>query len=248
MNRLNSRAGIVTIALLSILTASLAAVVAVDSGGGPATAASTTETHTITVSGEGTGMGVPDTLIASLTVHSRQGSAQAALDGVQVGMNRVKSTLTGKGVKASDLQTTDLELDPAYDDHSHVIGYDASESMSVRIFPLKHSGNVLSAVTGAAGNSVSFDGISLDISDKSKALNDARANAFKQAQEAAQTDATLAGEHLGKVMSIKESTEASTQPQPYAADGLAFATAKALPIQAGKQAVTVTLDVVWSLD
>lgn len=248
MSRLTSRAGIVTIALLSILTASLAVVVAVDSGGGPATASSPPGNHTITVSGDGTGMGVPDTLVANLTVHSRQSSAQAALDDVASGMHRVQSTLTGKGIDKHDLQTTDLELNPAYDNHSHVIGYDASESLSVRIHPLNHVGNILSSVASSAGNSVSFDGISLDISDKSKALDAARADAFKQAQEAAQTDATLAGEHLGKVVSIKESTETSTPPQPYAADGLAFGAAKALPISAGKQAVTVTLDVVWSLD
>lgn len=246
MSRLTSRAGIVTIALLSILTATLAVAVIVDSGGGPARATSTSGNHTITVSGDGTGYGVPDTVVASLTVHSRQASAQAALDSVDTNMSRVQSTLKAKGVSKDDMQTTDLELNQAYDNHSHVIGYDASESLSVRL-PLKRGGNLLAAVTGVAGNAVSFDGISLDISDKSTALDAARTNAFNQAKEAAQRDASLAGETLGQVVSIKESTETSTPPQPYATDGLAFAAAKAVPIQAGKQAVTVTLDIVWSL-
>lgn len=234
------------IALLSVLTASLAIAVIVDSGGGPATGSSPTSTHTISVSGDGIGYGVPDTLVANLTVHSRQSTAQAAIDSVATNMTRVQSTLRAKGVGKSELQTTDLELNPAYDDHSHVIGYDASESLSVRL-PLKRGGGLLSAVTSAAGNAVSFDGISLDVSDKSKALDAARTNAFEQAKEAAQTDARLAGETLGQVVSIKESTETSVPPQPYA-DGLAYATAaKALPIRAGKQSVTVTLDVVWSV-
>ncbi|HWC35850.1 MAG TPA: SIMPL domain-containing protein [Mycobacteriales bacterium] len=246
MNRLSSRAGIVAIALLSIITASLAVVVAVTSGGGPATATSPTANHTITVSGDGTGYGIPDTVVANLTVHSRQSSAQGAIDGVTADMTRVQSTLIGKGLRKSELQTTDLELNPAYDDHSHIIGYDASESLSVRM-PLKRGGNVLSSVTSAVGNAVSFDGISLDISDKSKALDAARTDAFTQAKEAAQTDAQLAGETLGQVVSIKESTQTSAPPRPYA-DGLAFSAAKAaLPISAGKQSVTVTLDVVWSL-
>lgn len=245
MNRLSTRATTIGIALLSIATASTAVVVVADSGGGPA-AASSSDTRTLAVSGDGTGYGVPDTLVASLTVHSRQSSAQAALGSVATTMGHVQETLRGKGLSKDDLQTTDLELNQAYDNHSHVIGYDASESLSVRI-PLKGSGHVLSSVTAVAGNAVSFDGISLDISDKSKTLDAARTNAFNQAKEAAEKDAALAGETLGQVVSIKESTETSAPPQPYAG-GLAFASAsKAVPISAGKQSVTVTLNIVWSL-
>ena len=247
MNRLTSRAGVITIALMSTVTASTAIVVIADSGGGPAVASSSSsDNKTISVSGEGTVQGVPDTLVANIGVHSHESSVQAALDDVATNMNKVKATLLSKGEKKSDLQTTDLELNPSYDNHGNITGYDASESLSVRI-PLKNAGALLPAVAGSAGNSVTFDGLSLDISDDSTLVNQARTKAFAQAKTAAEQDASLAGEHLGDVVSIKESQEMATSPQPFYANDFAAASKASVPISAGKQPVSVTLDVVWAL-
>lgn len=246
MNRLTSRAGVITIALMSTVTASTAIVVIADSGGGPAVASSSSDNKTISVSGEGTVQGVPDTLVANIAVHSHQSSVQAALDDVATNMNKVKATLLSKGEKKSDLQTTDLELNPSYDNHGNITGYDASESLSVRI-PLKNAGALLPAVAGSAGNSVTFDGLSLDISDDSTLVNQARTKAFAQAKTAAEQDASLAGEHLGDVVSIKESQEMAPSPQPFYANDFAAASKASVPISAGKQPVSVTLDVVWAL-
>lgn len=246
MNRSASRAGVISIALLSVLTASAAVVVIADSGGGPANA-SPSATKTISVSGLGTVQGVPDTLVANVSVHSRQATVQDALNAVATDMRRVESTLVDKGVHRADLQTTDLELDPAYDNHGHVIGYDSSESLSVSIHPLSHVGSILSAVAGSAGNSVTIDGLSLNISDDSSLINGARQKAFAQAKDAAMQDAALAGEHLGDVVSIKESEESTTPPQPLYNSYADSAKSASVPISAGKQPVSVTLDVVWSI-
>jgi uncharacterized protein len=247
MSHITSRAGVVAIALLSVLTASVAVVVAVDSGGGPAVAASSSSSNTISVSGEGTVQGVPDTLVANVSVHSHAFSVQDALDHVDSDMNRVKATLLGKGVAKGDLQTTDLELNPSYDNHGNVDGYDASESLSVRIHPLTHVGSILAAVGSSSGNAVDFDGVSFDITDDATLINQARAKAFAQAKSAAEQDASLAGKQLGEVVSIKESEETSTPPQPYYANSFAAAAKSAVPISAGKQPVSVTLAVVWSI-
>jgi uncharacterized protein YggE len=247
MSRFTSRAGIIAIALLAVITASIAVAVVISSGPEPATAA-TSATKTVTVSGSGTVQGVPDTLVANLSVHSHQGSVQDALNDVASDMQRLKSTLVGKGVPRGDLQTTDLSLDPSYDDHGQINGYDASESLSARIHPLTGVGTILSAAATSAGNSVEIDGLSLDISDDSTLINQARAKAFDQAKAAAAQDASLADEHLGDVVSIKESQQTSTPPEPFYGDALAETSKAAVPISAGKQPVSVTLDVVWALD
>jgi hypothetical protein len=246
MNRTASRAAVTSIALLSVLTASAAVVVIADSGGGAADA-SPSAAKTISVSGQGTVQGVPDTLVANLSVRSRQSSVQDALNNVATDMRQVESTLVNKGVHRSDLQTTDLELNPAYDNHGHVIGYDASESLSVSIHPLSHVGTILSAVAGSAGNAVTIDGLSLNISDDSSLIDSARQKAFSQAKDAAAQDASLAGEHLGEVMSIKESEVSTTPPQPLYDSFATSAKAASVPISAGKQPVSVTLDIVWSI-
>ncbi|HWA65192.1 MAG TPA: SIMPL domain-containing protein [Mycobacteriales bacterium] len=246
MNRTTSRVSVVAIALLSVVTAATAVAVIADSGGGPADA-STSAAKTISVSGQGTVQGVPDTLVANLTVHSRQASVQDALDAVATDMRQVESTLVNKGLARSDLQTTDLELDPAYDDHSRVIGYDASESLLASIHPLSHVGAILSAVATSAGNAVDIDGLSFNIADDSTLIDAARQKAFDQAKAAAAQDASLAGEQLGDVVSIKESEQTTTPPQPFYNESFADAKSASVPISAGKQPVSVTLDVVWSL-
>jgi hypothetical protein len=246
MNRTASRASVVSIALLAVVTASTAVVVIAESGGGPA-GASTSAADTITVSGQGTVQGVPDTLVANLSVHSRRSSVQDALNDVAANMREVESTLVNKGVKRPDLQTTDLELDPAYDNHGHAIGYDASESLSVSIQPLSHVGAILSAAATSAGNSVTIDGLSLNIADDSSLISDARQKAFQEAKDAAAQDASLAGEQLGDVVSIKESEESAPSPQPIYGESFDAAKTAAVPISAGKQPVSVTLDVVWSI-
>lgn len=249
MNALSSRAGIVTIALLSVLTASLAVVVAVDSGGGPVTAASSTTNRTISVSGVGTVQGKPDTLIANLGVHTHQGSVQDAINAIASDEHQLVSTLNKKGVSFKDIQTTDLQLNQSYDNHGNINGYDASESITVRIHPLDAVGKILAAASTSAGNDVTIDGLSFDIAHDAAFMDAARKMAFAQAKAAAETDASQANERLGSVISIKE-TQAETEPPPpyYATDALAAGAAeKSISISPGRSPVTVTLDVVWSL-
>ncbi len=248
MSRSTSRIGVIAIALLSVVTASIAVVVAFSSGGGPVSATSPSATQTITVSGDGTAQGIPDTLVVNLGVHSHQASVAAALNAVATDRNHMVSTLKGKGVAAKNIQTTDLELNPSYDNHGTITGYDASESLSVRI-PLSNVSKTLAAAATSAGNSATIDGMSLDISDKSAVLDRARQNAFSQAYEAAKTDAQLAHESLGHVVSIKESQANQRPPVPFGVNDLAASAsaAKSIAISPGRQAVTVTLDVVWAL-
>lgn len=248
MDRLASRLGVVAIALLAVITASIATVVAVDSGGGPAQATSPATGRTISVSGEGSVQGVPDTLVASFRVHDKAIDVQSALDAAATDVRQVIAVLGHQGVARRDIQTTDLSLDTAYDDHGHIDGYEASETLSVRIHPLDHVGSIISAAATSAGNSVSIDGLSLDITDDATLLDAARGKAFAAAKAAAARDATLAGEHLGQVLTVKETIDGSTAPQPLYGESDGFAaSAKSIAIRPGQQPVSVHLAVVWTL-
>jgi uncharacterized protein YggE len=250
MSRLSTRAGVVAIALLAIATTSTAVIVAVDSSGGPAVAGSSDDIRTVSVTGAGTVQGVPDTLTATFRVHDRASDVQAALNTAASHVDQVIAALRRQGVERKDMQTADLSLDTSYDNQGHPNGYQASESLTVRIQGLKGVGRVISAAATAAGNSVSIDGLSLDITKDSDLIDQARAKAFAEAKAAATQNASLAGEQLGDVVSIKETIEQSGGgPQPYyAADALRAATSKSIAIRPGQQPVTVHLAVVWSLD
>jgi uncharacterized protein YggE len=250
MNRISSRAGVVAIALLTVVTASIAVVVAVNSGGGPADASSPIAGQTISVSGVGTVQGVPDTLDASLDVNAHGASVQEAIDEVGARKSRVERAIIAKGVPSRDIQTTNLSLNPSYDDHGQIDGYDADESLSVSISPLAHVGSVLATAATAAGNSVSIDDVSLDIDHDAALIDVARSKAFQEAKAAATQDAQLAGTKLGPVVSVKETqTDSTSTPPPFYGDALAATpNAKALSISPGRQPVSVTLAVVWSLN
>jgi uncharacterized protein YggE len=249
MSRHTERAGIVAIALLAIATISTAVIVAVDSGGGPAVAGSSDDGHTISVTGEGSVQGVPDTLTATFRVHDRAADVQAALDAANHHVDQVIAALRHKGVNNKDMQTADLSLDTSYDQNGHPNGYEASESLSVRIKGLDHVGQVLSAAATSASNSISIDGLSLDITEDAALIDRARAKAFAEAKAAAAQNAALADRRLGDVVSIKETTEGSSTPvpQPFYADAL-HATAKSIAIRPGQQPVSVRLAVVWTIE
>ena len=108
---------------------------------------------------------------------------------------------------------------------------------------------LIATAATAAGNSVSIDGLSFDITKDTKLIEAARSKAFAEAKGAATQNATLAGEQLGQVISVKETTEGSSSPAPqpyYAADALRN-TAKSIAIRPGQQPVTVRLAIVWEL-
>lgn len=217
---------------------------------GTARADSPTSSGTITVSGDGVVQGVPDTLTATLGMTAKSSDVQGALNGSSAEAREVIRALRAHGVAESDVQTSDLSLDPSYDNHGNVDGYQSAESLTVQIHPLSNVGATLAAAATAAGNHVTIDGLSLDSTDNAALLDAARTKAFADAKAAATQDATLAGRQLGSVVSVNETrTEASTPDPEYgdATGSLSALATSAVPIQAGKQPVTVTLDVVWSL-
>jgi hypothetical protein len=204
----------------------------------------------ITVSGAGVVQGVPDTLTTTLDVGAKAADVQGALDNESSETRQVIQALRARGVAGGDVQTSDLSLDKSYDNHGNVDGYRSDETLTLKIHPLANVGKVLAAAATAAGNHVTIGGLSLDITDNAQLLDAARANAFANAKAAAMQDATLAGRQLGRVLNVKETrTEASPPDPDYASSAGLAGTLKsaALPIRAGKQPVTVTVNVVWSL-
>lgn len=244
--------GALAVVAVSAVTAALVLGLAggSDRGGVAAAADVSADPGTVSVSGVGTVQGVPDTLTAMLSVHVTRDSVQSALDGVTTAAGHVLSALARAGVPRHRVQTSSLQVYPHYGDHGTITGYDASESVTARISPLKHAGATLSSAIGSAGNAVSVDGLSFDIVDDDALLQRARAEAFDNAKARAQQYAGLSGRSLGRVEKISETVQAPERPVPYAdALGLAASAgvARAVPIRAGQQPVQVTVTVVWNL-
>jgi uncharacterized protein YggE len=249
MNR--TRLAVIVAVALVALGVGVAVVATQDSSPNGASAATTSSaTDTVGVSGTGTVQGQPDTLVANFRVHALASGVQDALNTSASDARKVVASLRKNGVAGKDIRTTDVSLNQHYDRHGVVDGYESSESLSVRIHPLTHVGQVITAAATSAGNSVNVEGLSFDIADNSSLLAAARANAFNNAKAAASQYATLGGTKLNHVVSIKAVVHNASPI--YASAGLSAAIPRAtdstaLPIQAGRQKVSVTVNVVWAL-
>lgn len=239
-------------------SAGVAAVVvvayAVGSGGGsPAKADTPTPTaNVVTVDGSGQVAGVPDTMIATISVTPRGANPSSALGSANKTMALVQHALIRRGVAAKDLKTTGLTVSPYYvygKGGESLHGYSADEDLQVTLHNLATAGKTITAATAAGGKTVTVGGITLDLQGNSALVTNARADAYNDAKAKAQQYATLAGRTLGAVVSVSEHVDQPTSSTQYGyAAASAAAAAPGVPIEAGSQNVSVNVTVVWSLN
>jgi uncharacterized protein len=235
---------------LTVATAAAVVVVLVGvvrHGGHAANAASDPSTDTVSVTGVGDADGAPDTLNADFRVHVTRSTVQSALDAQSAAARKVLAALAKAGVTKRDTRTTNLNIDRHYDNHGNPIGYDASETIRVRIHPLDRAGRTISAAATAAGNEVAVDGLSFDIEDDDALVTTARSSAYDDARARAAQYAHLADRTLGRVISIKEQIDRPSPEPYYYADALRAvpSAASSVPIRGGQQKLTVRVSVVW---
>ncbi len=242
------------------LVAAAAAVTlgACSSGSGPAAApapphavaiASRTPTVAgqLTVSGHGLIQGKPDTLTVSLGVSVQRPTASAAITDMESRAQAVITQLVASGVDKSDIQTTQLSVNPTYDKHGHLTGFDASNQVSADLHHMSKAGAVIDAAARAAGDAITLGGVTFSIQDSNQLVRAARKQAVQKAADQARQLAAAAGVHLGAVKSIDETNQNAPVPQSYALDiGAAHASAS-VPIEPGKQSLSLDVTVVYAI-
>lgn len=213
-------------------------------------AASGDPTHGITVQGTATISLKPDQASISLGVDAQASTAAQAQANASKAMAAVIAAVKGQGVADADLATQGISLNPSYGDQApngspRVTGYQADQSVSVKVHDLDKVGPVIDA--GVAAGATSVGGISFSLADPTVATNQARGMAVNDAHARAQALATAAGVTLGAPISITE--ESATQPPIYygALDAAAAPGKVATPVQPGTTDVTVTINVVYSI-
>ena len=96
----------------------------------------------ITVTGTGTVSGTPDQLMLYMGVQTNGSSVSAALQRANRAVSAVTRALARTGVRASDIQTSGLSIQPDYTGNSTVpAGYGVSESVNVTLRTLAGRGH-----------------------------------------------------------------------------------------------------------
>lgn len=248
---------VIGVILLALITAYSIGSAQADAPPNRANGAQPTDTDTgaeepgIIMTGTGEATGVPDQLAFSLAVKATGDSVSAALDSANAISRRAFDALGDAGVRADDIQSTGLSIDPRYDYSGEgppvLLGYGVSQRASVLVRSLADAGAALSATVEAGGDAIRLSGLRLQIGDKDALLRQARQAAVEEATTKAEEYAEAAGRQLSEVTSLREvvSTPANGRDY-YAMDRAALADLSKVPIRAGSSDLKVTVSVHWS--
>jgi uncharacterized protein YggE len=202
----------------------------------------------ITTTGTATVSGAPDTMTVSVRVSTNSPHASAALARNNAITLAVQRALERDGVAAKDIQTTDLSLQQTYPPDP--AGFEADDEVTATLHDLAQAGSVIDDAVAAAGDAGRLDGVSFSLSNTSPLMAAAR----RQAVAAARTDAgqlaAAAGQSLGGLRSLTDTTYQSA-PQSYAAVPSAAsaptATTVPVPVQPGTQQLSVVVTATWAV-
>jgi uncharacterized protein YggE len=201
----------------------------------------------ITVTGTGTVSGSPDQLMLYMGVQANGSSVSAALQRANRAVSAVTRALARTGVRASDIQTSGLSIQPDYTGSSTVpAGYRVSESIDVTLRTQAAAGTQITDAVRAGGNATQVDGVSLNLNDTSSLLATARAKAVADARAKAAQYARALGLSLGPVVSVSEQHPAPVLPM-FAAPSAGRAAPSPVPVSPGSQQLTVTVTAVFAL-
>jgi uncharacterized protein len=205
--------------------------------------------RTVTVSGVGTVRTVPDVLTVSLGVQVRGGTAREALSRANERTQAAIAALKESGVADRDLATANISIWPQYgNDGRRVEGYQAQNTLTVRLREVGAAGSLLDRVAGLVGDDIVINGISFAVDEPESRLTEARAAAMASARAKADELAAAAGAEVGKVVTIVEGGGGGGfSPYPKAAR-MAMAAAESVPIEAGETELSVSVTVTYRLD
>lgn len=171
----------------------------------------------LTVVGIGSVDAKPDMARITMGVASRAATAAEAMSATSDTIARIFAELEAAGIAPEDLQTSNLSLSPVWQERPgreaqpEVSGYEATNTINVRVRDLDGLGGLIDAATQAGANT--FHGLSFALQDPAPALDEARRLAVADAMAKAQLYAEAAGLGLGPVLAISEPGRGGPEPQ-----------------------------------
>ncbi|MBU6445583.1 MAG: SIMPL domain-containing protein [Alphaproteobacteria bacterium] len=205
--------------------------------------------HLLTVSGEGEASATPDQAQLSAGVVSEAKTAAEALAENSHQMNAVFAALKRMGIADKAIQTSGFSVSPQYPPYDskeprHIIGYQVSNSVSVKVDDLSRLGPALDALVAAGANQV--NSVSFSIRDSHALQAKAREAAVKDAMAKAETYARAAGVSLGPIAAISESGAEPPRPMMMREESVVV-TAQRTPVSPGEETVSADVTMSWEI-
>lgn len=189
---------------------------------------------------------VPDIAQISVGVVTQNTNSTEAMRTNAQEMQKVMRALREANIAERDIQTTGASLNPQYryqdNQAPSITGYQASNTVSVKIRDIARLGDVLSVLTAQGSNQI--NGPTFSIDQPEPVYDQARMEALKNAQARAQVYASALGLRVVRIVSIDETGGNNFRPM---APMMASARADSTPIAVGETTISVTLNVVFEL-
>lgn len=209
----------------------------------------------MTVNGEGHVMAKPDMAVVSVGVKTQGRAPADALDANNARMDAVFKAIDGLGVESKDVQTSNFSLTPRYAmrdpknpdapfEPGTIVGYNASNQVTVQLRDLRKLGDALDAFIATAGAN-NLQGVSFDFSDPTPIMDEARKKAVADARRKAALYAEGAGVKLGPIQSISEG--GGYYPRPVYAMGGAAEMKAAVPVAPGESRISANVSLTYEI-
>lgn len=210
---------------------------------------------TLDIAAEATVNHEPDIAYISAGVQEEAKTAKAAMAANARAMNGVFSALEKAGIEKRDMQTSNFSLQPRYDyvkssitsgsGQRKLMGYTASNQLSVKVRNLAELGPILDSLVSAGGNT--FNGVRFAVDDDTPIRNEARQKAMAEALSKAELYAEASNMKIARIVSISEGGDYSPQPQMMMARGAMKESDSSTPIAGGEIGYTARVNVQFQL-
>lgn len=162
---------------------------------------------TVSVSGNATVSLSADIADFSITVAEIRETTGEAQSAVNEKMDAIYRILSSYGITEEDLVTNSVSLSPEYvwrEDGQELVGQRARATLGVTLRDIQLLSSLIDSLSEVSG--ISLSSITLDASDKSGAISEARRLAMADALSRAEVYADSAGLVVDKAISITESS------------------------------------------
>lgn len=232
------------IALSLALGASVTAHAAV-----PAPAIAQVEGTLLNISSNAEASRVPDVATLSAGVVTQAADGNSAMRQNAQQMDKVLAAIKAAGIAERDVQTSGINLSPQYryaeNEAPKITGYQASNTVSLKVRDITRLGKVLDALAAEGANQI--NGPHFEIDQPEPVHDEARLAALEKAQARARTYAKALGLQVRRIVSISEGGGGNFRPVMMRAAAAPMAADVSTPVSPGETTVSVNLDVVFEL-
>lgn len=207
--------------------------------------------ETISVGGTGRSSVTPDRFSFTVGVQTMANTVDDAVSQNNKRVAAVIAALKAAGVQEKDLQTSNFNIWPQQDyqegQQPRILGYQTTNSITVRSTKIADAGRLLGIAIGAGVNNAS--GINFEVIDPARGRDQGLRAAFEDAKAKATLLAQAAGRTLGRVLTISEGMQ-SAPPQPYPMQRTMAMEARVssdVPVESGSQEQTYSVSVTFAL-